>query len=96
MIKFIITVVSHIMNFKDITLKNLKEVSDLLVAPSQTSFVADNCFSIAQVGLKSGSWCRGVYFDSTPVGFYKKCGFVPTEECINGEWKMVHTREHIA
>ena len=140
------------MEFNEITLNNLSEIVNLTVSKSQEHFVADNCYSIEQVGLNPDSWCRGIYCNGVPVGFfsvqnrpnnvayiwrymidknhqgkgygkssliklndilynngaqlieltvirktggpeefYRKCGFKPTEECIHGEWRMIHS-----
>lgn len=58
------------LEFRKITLTNLDEIEDLRVRPDQTELVADNLYSIAQAGLDAFGWCRAVYLDDKPVGFF--------------------------
>ena len=58
------------MEFRPVTLKNLDDVIALKVLPEQEDQVADNLYTIAQVGLATDSYCRAVYLDGTPVGFF--------------------------
>lgn len=58
------------MDFREVTLDNLNSVIDLSVKPGQKTQVADNLYSIAQVGLHPSAWCRAAYVDDAPVGFF--------------------------
>lgn len=58
------------MEFREVTLENLKEIIALKVHPDQENLVADNLYSVAQVGLKDDGWCRAAYVDDLPVGFF--------------------------
>jgi diamine N-acetyltransferase len=60
----------NIIDFQEISLKNLDEVIGLEVGPDQTNLVADNLYSIAQAGLDPLGWCRAAYLDERPVGFF--------------------------
>jgi diamine N-acetyltransferase len=60
----------NLIEFKEISLKNLDEVIGLQVGPDQTNLVADNLYSIAQAGLDPTGWCRAAYLDGEPVGFF--------------------------
>jgi len=59
-----------IMEFREISLSNLDEIINLKVNKNQETLVADNLYSIAQAGLNASAWCRGVYVDGKPVGFF--------------------------
>ena len=58
------------LEFHPVTMDNLKEAIALKVKPEQTQFVADNLYSVAQVGLQPSARCRVVYLDDQPVGFF--------------------------
>jgi diamine N-acetyltransferase len=58
------------LQFREISLKNLDEIIKLGVRHDQAGLVADNLYSIAQAGLDASAWCRGVYLDEEPVGFF--------------------------
>lgn len=58
------------MEFREITLENLKELIALEVTEDQRGLVADNLYTIAQVSLVPDSYCRGVYLDGKPVAFF--------------------------
>ena len=58
------------MEFRKVTLDNLKELIALEVAEAQRGLVADNLYTVAQVSLVPDSFCRGVYVDDEPVGFF--------------------------
>ncbi len=58
------------LEFREVTLENLKELTALKVGEAQKGLVADNLWTVAQVGLVTDSYCRGVYQDGTPVAFF--------------------------
>ena len=54
---------------REVDRDNVDALLRLQVAPHQQDYVADNAKSIAQGSVTPGSWYRGVYVDSEPVGF---------------------------
>lgn len=66
------------MEFREVTPENLKEVIALKVHPHQENLVADNLYSVAQVGLKDGGWCRAAYVDDAPSRSGDSWSIMPT------------------
>ena len=60
----------HDLVFREVTLDNLNEIEELRVRTDQTELVAENIYSIAQAGLDPSGWCKAVYMNETPVGFF--------------------------
>ena len=58
------------LEFREVSLANLDEIAELRVRPDQTHLVADNLYSIAQAGLDPTGFCRGVYVNGEPAGFF--------------------------
>ena len=54
---------------REITKENWRAITDLNVAPSQTTIVASNLKSLCESHYSEDAWVRGVYADDTPVGF---------------------------
>ena len=55
---------------REITRENFKEILRLKVAPTQEKFVASNAISIAEAHFyPEQAWFRAIYDDETPVGF---------------------------
>src|SRR5262245_4649776 len=60
----------QMVQLKEITKANLREVLRLKVAPEQEKFVAPNAVSIAQAYFdRDTAWFRAIYDGDTPVGF---------------------------
>lgn len=57
------------MEFREVTIDNLNEVIALKVSDAQEGLVADNLYTVAQVGLVPDTRCCGVYVDDVPDGF---------------------------
>jgi diamine N-acetyltransferase len=61
---------NSIVELREVTRENLRDVLRLKVAPEQEHFVADNAVSIAQAHFyPETAWFRAIYADETPVGF---------------------------
>ena len=45
--------------------------------------MADNLYSIAQIGLEPAGWCRAVYLEGRPVGFFS------VKDRANGKRKYI-------
>ena len=59
-----------VVTLREITRDTVRTITDLKVAPQQTSFVATNAESIAQAYFdRDVAWFRAVYADEIPVGF---------------------------
>tara|TARA_X000000368_G_scaffold159202_1_gene125421 strand:+ start:12 stop:467 length:456 start_codon:yes stop_codon:yes gene_type:complete len=56
-------------NFREITEKNLKSIIDLNVKEDQKDQVAPNSVSIAQGHYSKSAWFKGIFNDDLPVGF---------------------------
>ena len=56
-------------NFREITEKNLKSIIDLNVKEDQKDYVALNSVSIAQGHYSKSAWFKGIFYDDRPVGF---------------------------
>ena len=78
------------MDFREVTIDNLKELITLEVSEAQRGLVADNLYTVAQVGLVPDSYCRGVYVDGEPVGFFA----VQWEEGHFYIWRFMVAAEH--
>ncbi|MEM1294082.1 MAG: GNAT family N-acetyltransferase [Verrucomicrobiota bacterium] len=76
--------------FREVTLKNLSELVALEVSEAQKGLVADNLYTVAQVSLVPESYCRGVYLDQMPVAFFA----VETEKDHRYIWRFMVAKEH--
>ena len=56
-------------NFREITEKNLKSIIDLNVKEDQKDQVAPNSVSISQGHYSKSAWFKGIFNDDIPVGF---------------------------
>ena len=54
---------------REVTPANLRDVLGLAVRPEQTDFVASNAHSIAEAHVDPTAWFRAIYADDVPVGF---------------------------
>ena len=55
---------------REITQENFKEILRLKVSPTQERFVASNAISIAEAHFyPENAWYRAIYDDEAPVGF---------------------------
>ena len=60
----------NVVELREVTKVNLREVLRLKVAPEQERFVASNAVSIAQAHFDPEiAWFRAIYDGDTPVGF---------------------------
>ena len=59
-----------VLELREVTKANLREILRLKVAPEQEKFVASNAISIAQAHFDPEiAWFRGIYDGDAPVGF---------------------------
>jgi diamine N-acetyltransferase len=56
-------------SLREVTARNVNSVCNLEVKESQSDFVANNAFSLAQMHFEPKAWARAVYAGDTPVGF---------------------------
>ena len=56
-------------NFREITSKNLNSIIDLNVKEDQKDYVASNSVSIAQGHYSKSAWFKGIFNHDRPVGF---------------------------
>ena len=60
----------NVVELREVTKANLREILRLKVAPEQERFVASNAISIAQAHFDpETAWFRAIYDGDTPVGF---------------------------
>lgn len=58
-----------VVELREVTGTNVREICALQVAPDQRGFVAPNAVSFAEAMFEPKAWFRAIYADDTPVGF---------------------------
>ena len=56
-------------SLREITAETVREITSLVVTPSQERFVASNAISLAEALFSPEAWYRAIYLDDDPVGF---------------------------
>ena len=88
------------LKYQEITKGNFYEIIKLskTLSNEQQKCVAHNAFSIGEGSVNPNAYYRGIYNDSTPVGFYML--FIPDEKSIKeGEkdfylWRFMIAGDH--
>lgn len=60
---------SAAVSLREITAQTVRAITDLVVAPEQSQFVAPNAVSLAQALFAPDAWYRAIYRGDEPVGF---------------------------
>ncbi|KAF9291176.1 hypothetical protein BGZ68_004881 [Mortierella alpina] len=64
---------------REITKENWRAITDLQVAPSQSTILATNLKSLCESHYTEDAWVRGVYADDTPVGLLLMSFWTPED-----------------
>ncbi len=79
-------------SLREITSETVRAICKLEVRPEQSSYVADNAFSIAQAHFAPTAWFRAVYAGDSPVGFVMLDENLEKEEYYL--WRFMIAGEH--